>query len=322
MALTGYDPTNSSQTLSSKLIIFTGFKIGIPYDISIKDRLENFGNIGFPYGDHNQLASAYDGTNDSTLSKIKKIILDNRNKIFKYTTLPNDYDWESNLTINYAISDDNARTLTVNMTLNNNSSSKKGSIDGLIIINDFKQPQWNTSSMPSDEQLLISSINNPNGNVIKSFITQSEAPTKLNEYGPTRTFALVNRILKDTLFEDLGITNTSITMSNNNFNDYTFTIKGIATKDINGWGKSQIPCSGIIEQWDGATIKSGQSVELSLNIQEILQVVQKELINLILQNHLHEIVVEYQEWYFLIEKILVKFHLCLLMNSKHLELLK
>ena len=54
-------------------------------------------------------------------------------------------------------------------------------------------------------------------------------------------------------------------MKNNNFNDLTFVIAGTSTRNINNFGKGKIPCSGMIENWQGATIHSGDKVELTMN---------------------------------------------------------
>ena len=43
-----------------------------------------------------------------------------------------------------------------------------------------------------------------------------------------------------------------------------FVLSGEATKDFTDWGKRQIPISSIIENWSGATIQSGQRVELTI----------------------------------------------------------
>lgn len=46
---------------------------------------------GFPYGDSNKKASEVDE------NWVKQQVIANKNKIFQYTTLPDNYDWESNI---------------------------------------------------------------------------------------------------------------------------------------------------------------------------------------------------------------------------------
>ena len=260
VTLTNSSPTN--QQISRELT-FTGYKKGISYNIEINDGID--GLIGFPLGDSKRFSS------EVNVDWVKQQVLNNKNMIFNYRRLPDDYDWESNIEIESynLLPNDEGRALTFELTLLNPSSSSKSSISKWITFNDFKQKSWTTNSMPTDSELLINDFNFPTGSVIKSFLTSSNRGQKLNEYGVVRTFSLINRILLDTLFSDDNFNNKTISMKNNNFNTIEFSLKGTATKSISNWGKNTIPVSGIIENWNGASISSGQNVELIIKYSRI-----------------------------------------------------
>ena len=242
----------------SRKLKFTGFKKGIPYNISINEGLNEMS--GFPYGDSNKKASEVDE------KWVKQQVITNKNKIFQYTTLPDNYDWESNIEIERynLFPNDLGRSLSFELTLLKLSNTSTQPISKRITFNDFKQEQWNTSSMPTDDELLISNLQFPTGTNIQSYLNNSNKSQKLNEYGVVRSFALINRILLDSLFVNQGFTNTSILMKNTNFNTLEFVISGIASKSITSWGKNSIPISGIVEQWNGINVTSGQKIELTI----------------------------------------------------------
>lgn len=240
-----------SNTQISKNLTFIGFKKEVPYNITI--------NKGaYAFGDPNQLASM---VNEEW---IKAKVIQKKNDIFKYTTIPDNYDWNSNISIENGTlsSDNNKRSITFQLNLKNANNSG-GYESQWIQFNDFKQLPWNTKTMPTDDELLINNLKK--ATTFESFVNERDARNKLNEYGVVRTFALVNRMLKDVLFENLGFTGVNIKMTNNNFDELIFTLVGTATKDLNNWGNDtngSIPSSSIIENWSGAQIKKGQKVEL------------------------------------------------------------
>ncbi len=247
------DPSNLGF-IRSNTIIFTGFKKGVAYDIKFDSTTDKY-----PFGDPNVLAS------DSSIDDnwiIQKVI-ENKNKIFTYGKLPDGYSWEDNLSVNWKVCDESSRSITFNITLYN-SNNNKGSIDKTIIFNDFKEKQWTTSQMPSDSELLINQIKKPNGTINTGSISVQNAINVLNKYGVTRSFALVNKIVSDSLFNDLSFNNVSVSMTNINFNTLTFVISGTSTQSISNWGQKKIPVSSIIESWSGATINTGDNVELTI----------------------------------------------------------
>ena len=235
----------------SKNLTFIGFKKEVPYNITI--------NKGaYAFGDPNQLASM---VNEEW---IKAKVIQKKNDIFKYTTIPDNYDWNSNISIvnGTLSSNDNNRSITFQLNLKNANNSG-GYESQWIQFNDFKQSPWNTNAMPTDDELLINNLKK--ATTFESFVNERDAYNKLNEYGVVRTFSLVNRMLKDVLFKNLGFTDVNITMTNNNFDELIFTLVGTATNDLANWGNDtngSIPSSSIIEGWNGAQIKKGQKVEL------------------------------------------------------------
>ena len=240
-----------SNTQISKNLTFIGFKKEVPYNITI-----NGGTYAF--GDPNQLASM---VNEEW---IKAKVIQKKDNIFKYTTIPDNYDWNSNISIENGtlFSDDNKRSITFQLNLKNANNSG-GYETQWIQFNDFKQLPWNTNSMPTDDELLINNLKK--ATTFESFVNERDAYNKLNEYGVVRTFALVNRMLKDVLFKNLGFTDVNIKMTNNNFNELIFTLVGTATNDVANWGNDtngSIPSSSIIENWSGAQIRKGERVEL------------------------------------------------------------
>ncbi len=241
-----------NNTIWSDRITFIGFKKGVSYDIKFDSTTNQY-----PFGDPNILSSDSSITDEWIIQRV----LDNKNKIFSYGKLPDDYNWKNNLTVNWKLYDESARSITFNLTLNN-SNNNKGYIDKTITFNDFKQKPWSTSSMPNDTDLMINDINKPQG--ITGTVKIQDAINVLNKYGVVRSFALVNKILSDILFNDLGFTNVSIKMTNNNFNEITFVITGISQNSIQNWGKNKIPVSGIIEAWNGANISPNDNVELTI----------------------------------------------------------
>ena len=241
-------PTN---TQISKNLTFIGFKKEVPYNITI-----NKGTYAF--GDPNQLASM---VNEEW---IKAKVIQKKDNIFKYTTIPDNYDWNSNISIENGTlsSDNNKRSITFQLNLKNANNSG-GYETQWIQFNDFKQLPWNTNAMPTDDELLINDLKK--ATTFESFVNERDAYNKLNEYGVVRTFALVNRMLKDVLFKNLGFTDVNIKMTNNNFNELIFTLVGTATNDVANWGNDtngSIPSSSIIENWSGAQIRKGERVEL------------------------------------------------------------
>ncbi len=246
------DSQNPYSGIRSSTITFTGYKKGQPYNINI--------NPGpYSYGDTSKLAS------DNSINEqwIKQVVLDQKDNIFDYrrTPPPDNFDWEQNVEITNLKKDDTNRSVTFNLILNN-ANNDGISINSEITFNDFKELPWTTTSMPSDVELRINNIKKPYG--ITGVVQSSQALSKLNEYGIVRSFALINKILLDVLFVNQGFINTSIEMTNNNFNEIIFVLSGEATKDFTDWGKRQIPISSIIENWSGATIQSGQRVELTI----------------------------------------------------------
>ena len=240
-----------SNTQISKNLTFIGFKKEVPYNITI--------NKGaYAFGDPNQLASM---VNEEW---IKAKVIQKKDNIFKYTTIPDNYDWNSNISIENGTlsSDNNKRSITFQLNLKNANNSG-GYETQWIQFNDFKQLPWNTNAMPTDDELLINDLKK--ATTFESFVNERDAYNKLNEYGVVRTFALVNRMLKDVLFKNLGFTDVNIKMTNNNFDELIFTLVGTATKDLTNWGNDtngSIPSSSIIESWSGAQIKKGEKVEL------------------------------------------------------------
>ena len=191
-----------SNTQISKNLTFIGFKKEVPYNITI--------NKGaYAFGDPNQLASM---VNEEW---IKAKVIQKKNDIFKYTTIPDNYDWNSNISIENGTlsSDNNKRSITFQLNLKNANNSG-GYESQWIQFNDFKQLPWNTKTMPTDDELLINNLKK--ATTFESFVNERDARNKLNEYGVVRTFALVNRMLKDVLFENLGFTGVNIKMTNNN----------------------------------------------------------------------------------------------------------
>lgn len=240
-----------SNNQISKDLTFIGFKKEVPYNITI--------NKGaYAFGDPNQLASM---VNEEW---IKAKVIQKKDNIFKYTTIPDNYDWNSNISIENGTlySDNNKRIITFQLNLKNANNSG-GYETQRIQFNDFKQLPWNTNAMPTDDELLINNLKK--ATTFESFVNERDARNKLNEYGVVRTFALVNRMLKDVLFQNLGFTDVNIKMTNNNFNELIFTLVGTATNDLTNWGNDtngSIPSSSIIENWSGAKIKKGERVEL------------------------------------------------------------
>lgn len=247
--LIGYDSNNPNAS-TGKELTFIGYKQGFPYTITFNDTTNSY-----PFGNPNLLATAI------TDEQIKQIVFDNKNKIFNYGRIPDNFDWNQNIQIANVVRNDDSRSVSFELTLNN-SNENNGKITDNITFNDFKQTAWPTDSMPSDKDLMIENIKKPNG-VIGS-IARSDAGNVLNKYGVVRTFALVNKIIHDSLFVDLGFQNTTISMSNSNFNNITFTITGTATKDVANWGKKKLPLSGIVENWEGVNISTGDQLELQI----------------------------------------------------------
>lgn len=238
-----------SNTQISKNLTFTGFKKEVPYNITINKET-------YAFGDPNQLASM---VNEEW---IKAKVIEKKDNIFKYTTIPDNYDWNSNISIETLSSDDNKRSIIFQLNLKN-ANNNGDHVTQRIQFNDFKQLPWNTNAMPTDDELLINELKK--ATTFESFVNERDAYKKLNEYGVVRTFALVNRMLKDVLFQNLGFTDVNIKMTNNNFNELIFTLVGTATNDIANWGNDtngSIPSSSIIENWSGAQIKKGERVEL------------------------------------------------------------
>lgn len=243
------DSNNPSASIDKRLT-FTGYKQGFAYKITFDDTTNSY-----PFGDPNILASAI------TDEQIKKIVVNNTNKIFTYGRIPDNFDWNQNIQISKVVRNDDSRSVSFELTLNNSNDSND-TITNTITFNDFKQPTWPTDSMPSDKDLMIENIKKPNG--ITGSVARSDAGNVLNNYGVVRTFALVNKIIHDSLFVDLGFKNTSITMTNSNFDNITFTIRGTASQDVANWGKKKIPLSQVVEDWDGVNISNGDQLELQI----------------------------------------------------------
>ncbi len=247
--LIGYDSNNPNAN-TGKELTFTGYKQGFPYTIKFNDTTNSY-----PFGNPNLLATAI------TDEQIKQIVFDNKNKIFSYGSIPDNFDWNQNIQIANVVRNDDSRSVSFDLTLNNSNDSN-GKITKTITFNDFKQPAWPTNSMPSDKDLMIENIQKPNG--VTGSVTRSDAGNVLNKYGVVRTFALVNKIIHDSLFVDLGFKNTTIKMTNNNFDNITFTITGTASKDVANWGKKKLPLSGVVENWEGVNIVNGDQLELQI----------------------------------------------------------
>ena len=249
VVLLGYDSNNPSASID-KTLTFTGYKQGFAYKITF----DNTTDI-YPFGDPNLLASTI------TDKQIKQIVINNKNKIFTYGRIPDNFDWNQNIQITNVVSNDDSRSISFDLSLNNSNESNT-MITKHITFNDFKQVAWPTNSMPSDKDLMIENIKKPNG--VTGSITRNDAGNVLNNYGVVRTFALVNKIIHDSLFVDLGFQNTIITMTNSNFDNITFTITGTATQNIANWGKKKLPLSQIVENWEGVSISSGDQLELQI----------------------------------------------------------
>ena len=247
--LIGYDSANPSAS-TNKTLTFTGYKQGFAYKITFDDTTNSY-----PFGDPNLLATAI------TDEQIKQIVIDNNTKIFTYGRIPDNFDWNQNIQISKVVRNDDSRSVSFDLKLNNSNDSN-GTLTKTITFNDFKQPAWPTNSMPSDKDLMIENIKKPNG--VTGSVAHSDAGNVLNNYGVVRTFALVNKIIHDSLFVDLGFQNTTITMSNSHFDNITFTITGTATKDVANWGKKKLPLSGIVEDWEGVNIVTGDQLELQI----------------------------------------------------------
>ena len=248
--LIGNDSANPTASIN-KTLTFTGFKQGFAYNISFDDTTNSY-----PFGNPNLLASAI---NDD---QIKQIVINNKTKIFTYGRIPDNFDWNQNIQITNVVRNDDSRSVSFQLALNN-SNDNNGTITKTITFNDFKQTAWPTNSMPSDNDLMIDNIKKPNG--VTGSVMLSNAGNVLNNYGVVRTFALVNKIIHDSLFVDLGFQNTTITMSNNNFDNITFTITGTATKNVPNWGKKKIPLSQVVENWEGVVdIRTGDQLELQI----------------------------------------------------------
>lgn len=247
--LTGYDSNNPSASINKRLT-FTGFKQGFAYDITFDSTTNSY-----PFGNPNLLAS------NITDEQIKKIVIDNNTKIFSYRRIPDNFDWDQNIQISSVVRNDDSRSVSFELTLIN-SNANNGKINKTITFNDFKQTAWPTNSMPSDKDLMIDNIQKPNG--VTGSVSRSDAGNVLNKYGVVRTFALVNKIIHDSLFVDLGFKNTTITMSNNDFDNITFTIRGTASQNVPNWGKKKLPLSGIVEDWKGVNISTGDQLELQI----------------------------------------------------------
>ena len=242
--------SNDPSVSTSKTLTFTGYKQGFAYKIKFDETTNSY-----PFGDPNLLASAI------TDEQIKQIVINNNNKIFNYGKIPDNFDWNQNIQISNVVKNDDSRSVSFELTLNN-SNENNGTINKNITFNDFKQPAWPTNSMPSDKDLMIDNIKKPNG--VTGSVSRSDAGNVLNKYGVVRTFALVNKIIHDSLFVDLGFQNTTITMSNSNFDNITFTIKGTASQNVANWGKKKLPLSGIVENWEGVNIVNGDQLELQI----------------------------------------------------------
>lgn len=247
--LIGYDSANPNAS-TGKTLTFTGYKQGFPYTITFDSTTDTY-----PLGDPNLLAS------NITDEQIKQIVINNKNKIFSYGKIPDNFDWNQNIQISNVVKNDDSRSVSFELTLNN-SNENNGTITKTITFNDFKQTAWPTNSMPSDKDLMIDNIKKPNG--VTGSISLSDAGNVLNNYGVVRTFALVNKIIHDSLFVGLGFKNTSITMSNSNFDNITFTISGTASQNVANWGKKKLPLSGIVENWEGVNISTGDQLELQI----------------------------------------------------------
>lgn len=247
--LIGYDSNNPNAS-TGKTLTFTGYKQGFAYKIKFDETTNSY-----PFGDPNLLASAI------TDEQIKQIVINNNTKIFSYDRIPDNFDWNQNIQISNVVRNNDSRSVSFQLTLNNSNESN-GTITKNITFNDFKQPAWPTNSMPSDKDLMIDNIKKPNG--VTGSIKRNDAGNVLNNYGVVRTFALVNKVIHDSLFVDLGFQNTTISMSNSNFNNITFTITGTATKDVANWGKKKIPLSQVVENWEGVDIHNGEQLELQI----------------------------------------------------------
>ena len=231
-------------------IVFDGFKQGFAYKINF-DTTTN----SYVMGDPNTLAS------NISDEWIKQTVITNKTKIFTYGKIPDNFDWNKNIEISNINRNNEARSISFELSLNNANDSS-GKITKNIIFNDFKQIPWQTNSMPSDTELMLNDLKKPNG--IVGTINKSQAPSKLNEYGVIRSFALVQKILLDSLFNDLGFINTSINMINDHFNNITFNISGTSSKSISNWGKKKIPLSSFVENWEGLNINPNDKVELTI----------------------------------------------------------
>ncbi|MBU3830743.1 MAG: hypothetical protein H9897_01110 [Candidatus Ureaplasma intestinipullorum] len=247
--LIGYDSSNPSAS-TGKTLTFTGYKQGFAYKIKFDETTNSY-----PFGDPNLLASAI------TDEQIKQIVINNNTKIFSYGRIPDNFDWNQNIQISNVVRNNDSRSVSFKLTLNNSNESN-GTITKNITFNDFKQPAWPTNSMPSDKDLMIDNIKKPNG--VTGSIKRNDAGNVLNNYGVVRTFALVNKVIHDSLFVDLGFQNTTISMSNSNFDNITFTITGTASKDVPNWGKKKIPLSQVVENWEGVNIVNGDQLELQI----------------------------------------------------------
>lgn len=247
--LIGYDSNNPNAN-TGKELTFTGYKHGFPYTITFNDTTNSY-----PLGNPNLLASAI------TDEQIKQIVVNNTNKIFTCGRIPDNFDWNQNIQITNVVRNDDSRSVSFDLTLNN-SNENNGKITNTITFNDFKQPAWPTNSMPSDKDLMIENIKKPNG--VTGSVKLNDAGNVLNKYGVVRTFALVNKIIHDSLFVDLGFKNTTIKMTNSHFDNITFTITGTASQDVANWGKKKLPLSGIVENWEGVNISTGDQLELQI----------------------------------------------------------
>ncbi len=173
------------------------------------------------------------------LSKNENLILENSNKqtVTYVATAPGDYELIANI---YDENNNKISTKTAYLSFANNIDT------------------------PSQTDLLISDIQKVGTYKAGYFAQSYKFDDAINNYGVLKSFALIINAYMRSEFINNGFENVYYQLlKNDSYNDITFKVFGIATKDITNFGYN-IPISTIKEGLDGYLVKDNDIVELTI----------------------------------------------------------
>lgn len=180
------------------------------------------------------------------------------------------YEWTTNnnslkltnvnsKTVGYSTSTPGDYELTLNAYENANKSNLLASKTAYI--------SFNNLHTPTEDEIFVTNIKNNNAPYLSGgggFTTEWKFLEKFNNFGVLNTYAFTTYMYLRSEFITRGFENVYYQLVNNSsYDDISFRIFGIATKDIATWGDS-IAISTLVEGISGFNVSAGNKVDITL----------------------------------------------------------